>query len=200
MAFIVQWGTTGPAVMLAYKTYTPGLGCRSGSYLIYGGCATVVFVLMLISMLLSHQAMLMFETVYRGGSLVKPSKDATAESLIGIPHSSPKDDRLKEKLKKSTKYHIICATAIVLRKLGKVLAVANAMWLIISSLLEFSSGFDNCYCQSTHIGLGEKAFVTLFPDARSLETKSFPVVIMTTFTSAVICIGSVFVFSLSTYY
>ncbi|GAB7343470.1 hypothetical protein MBLNU457_1491t1 [Dothideomycetes sp. NU457] len=244
MAFIVQWGTTGPAVMLAYKTWTPGLGCRSGSYLIYGGCATVVFILMLTSMLLSHQAMLMFETEYRGEpprtTRGQSPRDTTAgggyemqdlntlesdEEFIGgqedtgvqeqgsdqqtepfitqrqRTHSVGQASISRRRVRmRSKKYHAICAAAIILRKSGKVLAVANAMWLIISSLLEFASGFNNCYCQSTYIELRSRAFVTLFPNARDLEKMSFLVAGMATLTSAVICLGSIFVFLLSTYY
>lgn len=257
MAFIVQWGTTGPAVMLAYLTYTPGLGCRSGSYLIYGVFATLVFALMLASMLLSHQAMLMVETEHRPK---RPDSEAvngtqnrrrhsgaantnenhelnnlpTSSSSLGPPpslggqstgtdvtgtdpppsttggRSSPIDttptDTLLGRpkpelvLPTSRKFVIIASLAILLRQTGKILAIANAMWLIISSLIEFSSGFSNCYCQSTYIQLQANAYVTLFPDAKSLEQKSIKPSAMATLTSAVTCFITIFVFLLSSYY
>ena len=58
IAILVQWGTTGPSIMIAYLTPTIGLGCRSGSYLLYGGLATLVWVLMVMSSLQSHALML----------------------------------------------------------------------------------------------------------------------------------------------
>lgn len=33
----VQWGTTGPGILIAYYTPTRGIGCRSGGYALYGG-------------------------------------------------------------------------------------------------------------------------------------------------------------------
>ena len=228
MAFIVQWGTTGPAVMLAYKTYTPGLGCRSGSYLVYGVFATVVFAFMLASMLLSHQAMHMVETEYRphhldeenagenhelntvstSNSTLQPPSGPLGPSMQGDNTSTASERLLSSKdghrpklaLPKSRKFVIICTIAILLRQIGKILAIANAMWLIISSLLEFSSGFANCYCQSTYIQLQSRAFVTLFPNAKDLEHKSLIPSAMATLVSGITCLGTIFVFLLSSYY
>jgi hypothetical protein len=41
VAIILQWGTTGPSILIAFLTPTVGLGCRSGSYLLYGCLATM---------------------------------------------------------------------------------------------------------------------------------------------------------------
>jgi hypothetical protein len=35
VAIIVQWGTTGAAIVIAYQTPVMGLGCRSGAYVLY---------------------------------------------------------------------------------------------------------------------------------------------------------------------
>ncbi|KAJ7728642.1 hypothetical protein B0H16DRAFT_1211656, partial [Mycena metata] len=54
---ILQWGTTGAAVFVAYWTPSIGIGCRSGSYLIYGVAATLSWIILVLSHLLLHEAM-----------------------------------------------------------------------------------------------------------------------------------------------
>ncbi|KAJ7441568.1 hypothetical protein FB451DRAFT_1298632 [Mycena latifolia] len=56
-AVFLQWGTTGAAVFVAYWTPSIGIGCRSGSYLIYGVAATLSWIILILSHLLSHAAM-----------------------------------------------------------------------------------------------------------------------------------------------
>ncbi|KAJ6600521.1 hypothetical protein DFH09DRAFT_1128388, partial [Mycena vulgaris] len=46
VALFLQWGTTGAAVFVAYYTPAVGIGCRSGSYLIYGVAATLSWLLL----------------------------------------------------------------------------------------------------------------------------------------------------------
>ncbi|KAF8142888.1 hypothetical protein K438DRAFT_661490 [Mycena galopus ATCC 62051] len=57
VALFLQWGTTGVAVFVAYSTPSVGIGCRSGSYLIYGLAATVSWLVLVVSNLLSHAVM-----------------------------------------------------------------------------------------------------------------------------------------------
>ncbi|KAK4461196.1 hypothetical protein QBC42DRAFT_270579 [Cladorrhinum samala] len=57
-ALFVQWGTAGPAIIIAYLTDVKGLGCRSGSYLIYGVVSTVAFGLFFLSVVCSRAALL----------------------------------------------------------------------------------------------------------------------------------------------
>ncbi|KAJ7031199.1 hypothetical protein C8F04DRAFT_1111902 [Mycena alexandri] len=56
-AVFLQWGTTGAAVFVAYWTPSVGIGCRSGSYLIYGVAATLSWIMLILSHLLSHEVM-----------------------------------------------------------------------------------------------------------------------------------------------
>ncbi|KAJ7648783.1 hypothetical protein DFH06DRAFT_1209610 [Mycena polygramma] len=60
-AVFLQWGTTGAAVFVVYWTPGIGIGCRSGSYLIYGVAATLSWIILVVSHLLSHEAMQRFE-------------------------------------------------------------------------------------------------------------------------------------------
>ena len=52
----LQWGTTGSAVMTMMLTPTTGLGCRSGSYILYGIISTVIWLTLLLSSCLAHYA------------------------------------------------------------------------------------------------------------------------------------------------
>ena len=52
----LQWGTTGSAAIVVFYTPTTGLGCRSGSYIIYGVVSTIVWLELLLSSDLAHYA------------------------------------------------------------------------------------------------------------------------------------------------
>ncbi|KAF8996106.1 hypothetical protein BDQ17DRAFT_1364729 [Cyathus striatus] len=56
LALMLQWGTTGAAVIVVWFTPTRGLGCRSGSYIAYGVLSTLAWVLLATSSFLSHYA------------------------------------------------------------------------------------------------------------------------------------------------
>ncbi|KAJ7608737.1 hypothetical protein FB45DRAFT_945812 [Roridomyces roridus] len=62
IALFLQWGTTGAAIYVAYQTPSVGLGCRSGSYLLYGIAATVSWLLLLLAHFASHAYMHRLET------------------------------------------------------------------------------------------------------------------------------------------
>jgi hypothetical protein len=54
LSLFVQWGTTGAAIFVAYYTPFVGMGCRSGSYLIYGITATTSWLLLVFSNFISR--------------------------------------------------------------------------------------------------------------------------------------------------
>ncbi|KAJ7620425.1 hypothetical protein FB45DRAFT_930191 [Roridomyces roridus] len=56
-ALFLQWGTTGAAIYVAYSTPFVGIGCRSGSYLIFGIAATLSWLLLVLAHLISHTLM-----------------------------------------------------------------------------------------------------------------------------------------------
>ncbi|KAJ7715531.1 hypothetical protein B0H16DRAFT_1615740 [Mycena metata] len=64
LALSLTWGTTGAAVLVAFFTPTKGIGCRSGSYLIYGVNSTLVWMLLVASSLLAHY--LTFTVSFKG--------------------------------------------------------------------------------------------------------------------------------------
>jgi len=52
----LQWGTTGSAALILISTPTTGLGCRSGSYILYGTVSTMIWLVLLLSSYLAHHA------------------------------------------------------------------------------------------------------------------------------------------------
>ena len=94
LALFLQWGTTGAAIMIAYLTPIVGLGCRSGGYLIYGAVATVSWLLLAISSLFSHAAMLQYQREQqklRQSSLTTADTDTlNREPSVQIPEDAEK--------------------------------------------------------------------------------------------------------------
>ncbi|KZV67014.1 hypothetical protein PENSPDRAFT_744607 [Peniophora sp. CONT] len=44
------------------------------------------------------------------------------------------------------------------RRIGKVLAILNATWIVVVCVFQFASFFDRCYCNSSVLGLGRGAY------------------------------------------
>ncbi|KAJ6507064.1 hypothetical protein C8R45DRAFT_816758 [Mycena sanguinolenta] len=76
VALFLQWGTTGAAIFVAYFTPAVGLGCRSGSYLIYGLAATLSWLLLVFSQFASHALMHRLEG--------DPSRRSAGLSILGM--------------------------------------------------------------------------------------------------------------------
>lgn len=145
VAIIIQWGTTGPSIIIAFLTPTIGLGCRSGSYLIYGCAATLSWLTLLISVFLSHAAMLREQSRLQCSS--------PAERSIGQV--------------------ILERMAVATRVLGKWIAVINALWILGSSLMEYMGIYENCWCDSSNLSLGEaRGYVTLFPSSLEIAQQA----------------------------
>ena len=52
----LQWATTGSAAIAVIATPTTGLGCRSGTYILYGVISTMIWSTLLLSSYLAHCA------------------------------------------------------------------------------------------------------------------------------------------------
>lgn len=56
----------------------------------------------------------------------------------------------------------ICRSlSILLRRIGKFIATVNAIWIVLSSIFQFSNVFDRCWCNSSVIGLHRKAYTII---------------------------------------
>ena len=47
--------------------------------------------------------------------------------------------------------------SIFLRRLGKVIAGLNAVWIVATGLFQFSNFYDRCYCDSNIMAVGRDA-------------------------------------------
>ncbi|KAF7326757.1 hypothetical protein MVEN_02594700 [Mycena venus] len=137
VALFLQWGTAGAAIFVAYETPAVGLGCRSGSYLIYGVGATVSFILLVFSSLVSHAYMQRFEPNPR-------SADWTSMRCLG-------------------------GLAVLTRLMGTGIAIANAAWLIASSIMEDIGTFETCWCETDAFQFHENGWTPVFKNATDLR-------------------------------
>ncbi|KAG6861176.1 hypothetical protein C0995_002983 [Termitomyces sp. Mi166 len=116
----IHWGTAGGAMIIDLYTPTYGLGCRTGSYLLYGWVGTLSWILLVISTFLCHYS-------------------------ITTTHSYKTA-------------HIARQLSIALRSIGQVFSFCNAIWIVLSCVFQFSNFYDRCWCNSSVIGLGAKAY------------------------------------------
>ncbi|MCJ1281785.1 hypothetical protein MMC26_001108 [Xylographa opegraphella] len=163
---VLQWGTTGAAILTAYNTPVVGLGCESGAYLLYGSMATLSWALLALSAHFSHQYTLCTESSnppqpsttaaasdIELGSLL--SQQTTAHSSLTLPPSPPLSI---PPLPPSFLLPLIPLT----RFLGVLLGSLNAIWLLLISILQFTNVYNNCWCESSVLGLGTKAWIILW--------------------------------------
>ncbi|KAJ7916204.1 hypothetical protein B0H13DRAFT_1609607 [Mycena leptocephala] len=54
VALGLTWGTVGAAIVGSYFVPAKGIGCRAGSYIIYGVVSTLVWILLVASSILAH--------------------------------------------------------------------------------------------------------------------------------------------------
>lgn len=105
-----------------------GLSCSSGPYLLFGVLSTLIWMLQLTSSILAHLA------------------------------SQPRGIGLAAAIVKSWPTVAARRSSITLRRLAKILAVLNAFCFVTTCLLQFSNFYDSCYCISSVIGRGERAY------------------------------------------
>ncbi|KAJ3759523.1 hypothetical protein EV360DRAFT_82040 [Lentinula raphanica] len=125
LALVLQWGTAGAAIFVVWETPTRGLGCRSGSYIIYALLSTIVWALLLLSSILARYS--------------------TFDYQLRDPQET-KSYHLRASFAGTM--------SIIIRRLGKVLAAVNAIGLILICVFQFSAFFDRCYCDSSALGRG----------------------------------------------
>ncbi|TQN68414.1 hypothetical protein CSHISOI_07057 [Colletotrichum shisoi] len=143
VALALQWGTTGWAIYMSYETVVKGLGCRSGSYVIYGLLASASCAAMLVSAWLSHATM----RGYQGG--LNTTGFLTSHGAT----------RLRG------------AAAVTARLAGQFLLVGNTVWLLLISIFELIGFFDSCYCAGTQLSKGlDHGWILLFKGADYLKS------------------------------
>lgn len=142
VSLALQWGTVGGAFLIEWFTPTTGMGCRSLTYLIYGAASTVIWMMLLISSILAHYYETYSDRVPLS-SYVPPS--ARVPLSAHIPLSA----------------HVALALSHCLRKMGKLLAIVNSIWVFVTCILQYSDIYDTCFCNSSMISRGAAAYVTI---------------------------------------
>ena len=130
---------------LSYILSTPvvGLGCQSGSYLLYGLAATQIWLILLLAAYLSHRHSLLMER-------------------------SPPYNRAQR-----YRSNLLAAVVICTRLVGKALAIANALFLVATSVLQFTGLYDTCWCNACIPSLGRlKGWVILFATDSEISAAS----------------------------
>jgi hypothetical protein len=122
----LQWSTTASAAITVIFTPTTGLGCRSGTYILYGMISTTIWLTLLLSSYLAHLAKMHHH-------------DRGETSSSGFDFSN-----LAEGL------------ATFLRRLSTFAAVCNTLCIILACVFQFSDVFSTCYCNSSVLGRGAR--------------------------------------------
>ncbi|OLN87661.1 hypothetical protein CCHL11_05621 [Colletotrichum chlorophyti] len=143
MGLVLQWGTTGMAFYMSWSTVVTGLGCRSGSYFVYGVVASVACLTLLFSACLTHIALRGYQRdlKWHGG---RPVVGSRATRCWG-------------------------AAAVITRHFGQFLLIANTAWLLLISLWELVGFFDSCYCSGTELSKKDKGWILMFVGATVLK-------------------------------
>ncbi|KAJ7762927.1 hypothetical protein B0H16DRAFT_1368488 [Mycena metata] len=60
-------------------------------------------------------------------------------------------------------------SAVLFRRVGKLLAILNALWIVLAFLLRFSNFYHRCRCNSDVLGLGKSAYLVLVFDGSEIS-------------------------------
>ena len=149
IALLLQWCTAGAAIIISYYTPTVGLSCRSGMYLIYASTSVLIWMLLVTSSILTH--------FLAAPKLTGSTNEDTDHDTIHFTRPLP---RLQT---------FIRMLAIFLRRLGKILATCNAIWIVMGCIFQFAKFFTRCFCNSCVIGLGSGAYDVIIITANEVK-------------------------------
>ncbi|VDB86071.1 unnamed protein product [Peniophora sp. CBMAI 1063] len=169
LATMLHWGTVGSAVVYSWLTPTSGLGCRSGSFLLYAAVGHIAWIAIVSSSFLNHYAQW----------LEQLRQTEPRESTSKHWHPSP---------------GMIRMTVTFLRVSGKVLASLNAIFIVVACIFLFSNFYSRCWCDSSVLGRGRDSFNVIAPtddDTKQLKTGFIAAIVMS-LASLVIFIGFVY--------
>ena len=77
-------------------------------------------------------------------------------------------------LPKHSLFYFIGPLAVILRCLGKCIAILNACWIVITSTLQFTKLFDNCWCGSVVPQLGASyGWIVVFASEAQVTAASY---------------------------
>jgi hypothetical protein len=159
--------------------------------------STIVWGMLVSSSILSHYASSYPDSSSDYGSLYPDSSsnygslypDSSSNYASSYPDSS-------SSFFSSVRFAKVLAN--VLRWVGKSLAIINAICIIFTGILQFTSVYDNCYCNASVLGLGiDRAYVVIIPSGSQVSiTRDIWFVASALGCSA--CVGFIFVMNLFT--
>ena len=114
----------------------------------------MVWFIMVLSSILAHYSTIPAQP-YHGESL----PNIAYELPMVVESSSSAFAPSSVESKPERPYPTISATlAIALRRMGKLLATANACFVIVACVFQFSNFFNRCYCNSSVLAHGAAAY------------------------------------------
>jgi hypothetical protein len=183
-AQVVTWGALGAGIFIAYQTPTVGLGCYSGSILIYGIASSASFFLFLFTSSLSWSYMNNLEDIERKDNWLK----RTLKSYGLYCPSGPHRKRIGRWLHRG-----LCVTT---RIGGKTIAICSAFWEILSTILTYSRVFGTCWCDTVFFSRRNTAYTTIFVDTSMISHVSRHVWMGGLFLTVILCLIAAILFSL----
>ncbi|KAJ6533793.1 hypothetical protein DFH09DRAFT_1043730 [Mycena vulgaris] len=83
--------------------------------------------------------------------------------------------------KSGGRFPLSVKAGIVLRRGAKVLACLNATWIVLSSAIDMAGMYHTCWCNSSRLYLGSRAYVVVFLTESDVQTLWKPVLAFTVF-------------------
>ena len=156
--------------MMGYLTPTVGLGCRSGSYLIYGVGGTVSWALLVCSSLFSHAAALQYQEIYEDPRLCRQrKKDAHVEDGEEGTEMNPNDAPARDSNLIDLSAHVrtpwqstLAFLTVATRVTGKLIAAVNACWIVVSAIFEYTGVYSSCWCETDADVFGFHSYAIIF--------------------------------------
>jgi hypothetical protein len=143
-------------------------------------------MMFLISSILAHYSTADFDQ--------KPQSEPDQESQSGEDLSVEGQSSTGEKSsagkksspRKPLSARVSLALSGCLRRMGKLLAIANAGWVITTCILQYSDIYDTCFCNSSMITRGAAAYITMTetPAQAALAQHAWIGALVLVFTSA----------------
>lgn len=136
------------AFMIDYMTPTIGIGCRAFICMTY----TIVS--------LSSCVFLIFASECSDGWVSQIERYRSRTERGPFESNSESTD--------ASPSYLLAIGAVLLRLVGKTLAILNAVFIVAGCILEFVGLYESCFCKSTYLGLRERAFVSFLSTDESV--------------------------------
>jgi hypothetical protein len=139
IASALQSITAWAAFMIAYNTPTIGIGCRSFVYMTYSLVSIFCCIL------------LIFASEFSDSECYRREINSMNQTADPKPNA------------------LLATVAICCRFLGRIIAILNSIFVVLSCIFEFAGVYQSCFCKSSRIGLGSAAYITFLTTEQSVD-------------------------------